>query len=90
MEYSLVFVVWLRALLPLFIVAITFYVLIIKPLEKHHHARRFIATLCPGVRIVTREGRNGVIVIVLQASVIIEFDDGTKAEVLKQNLHGEV
>jgi preprotein translocase YajC subunit len=89
-ESSLVFIIWLRALLPLLIVAIAFYALIIKPLEKHRHARRFSETLCPGMRVVTHDGRAGVVVIVLQATVIIAFDDGTKVEVLKQQLRGQV
>ena len=76
-----------RVLVPYFLLAITFYVCVSKPLQKQYKRDCFIKNqLKPDCGITTIDGISGNVIRVLHHTVIIERDDGLKVEVLKQSI----
>lgn len=63
---------------------LTFYSLIIIPAKSQHRQLSLIKDqLKPGVRIITHSGISGIVILVLNKTLIIEQKDGLKTEVLK-------
>jgi len=76
-----------RVLVPYFLLAITFYVCVSKPLQKQREQDRWIKNqLQPGCFITTIDGTSGTVIHVLHHTVIIEQDNGLKVEVVKQSI----
>ena len=76
-----------RVLLPYFILAITFYVCVSKPLQKQSYRDCFIKNQLKSECVITTiDGISGTVIRVLHHTVIIERRDGVKVEVLKQSI----
>lgn len=90
MDFYVTFIIWLQALIPLVVLAIAFYMLIFKRLEKQRSEQSFLSELNFGMRVRIKGNRRaGTITAIMKSSVIIAFDDGTKSEVLKFRLYKE-
>ena len=76
-----------RVFMPYFLLAITFYVCVSKPLQKQYERDSWIKNqLNPDCFITTIDEVSGKIIHVLHHTIIIQRDDGLKVEVLKQSI----
>jgi preprotein translocase YajC subunit len=76
-----------RATIPLFLVAVSWFFQIIQKQDKQSQKESSVEKMLkPGVTIFTIDGRSGIVLQILEKTLIVELSDGEKTELFKQTI----